>query len=690
MNFYFCEGCGKRLTEHDIDAGAARNKKLKGVYCQACAVGVSTMESLPLTQSEADKILAKEPPSKKPPSKPTTEIGRKSTGINRGHSAKRMDPARRGQDPSHALEVKAPSASILILGALGLLAITVAAGLLWGFNKSGTPSKKTAFSKRRNAAPNDTPVLPAPPIPDPQQKEVIATLPPSDDQTISAEEIKRPEAKPPGTEPTKRVGIDLDSEEKNRAEELRQKEEAEAQRRKAELEAIALQEKNARTAFLTYLKTFATAVGKADAIGLANVCRAAQADPKIKTYSEDVAALQSVAEALVEKEAERKKAQKALMDGKQHTFRTAKEKITGLVEKIEEDVLTIKVQGRINAQTFEYKKSIKIADLTDPCREHLFGKYEPSDASSWLLRAFEKLAENNLAAAEKVLAFAGKHRLVPLIKEHIDKLRAERLNREGEKYWTEHLERWVRNKNLDATRAKEVSKALEKFNKRYSGTLFARSVSEKIKQLKETLRKTEGLIAHWKFEADAPGGLYADATGNGHTGKPTGEAKASSDVPPGHPEDKGSILFENQGGIQLEKIYIGTIYSCAVWFKFNRSILELVTCTEHKGHILYCRDRGSGLLHRNGKEIVGQPCTLTEGKWHYAVITRENKKITHYLDGKLLGTSQQLDNPPLHVGSFGNRNRPCQYSDIRLYTRALSAVEVRALFEGGDPNRADP
>ena len=60
MKFYFCEKCGKRLTEHDLDAGAGRDKKLKGVFCRDCAVGVMTMETLPLTDEDAQKVLEKE------------------------------------------------------------------------------------------------------------------------------------------------------------------------------------------------------------------------------------------------------------------------------------------------------------------------------------------------------------------------------------------------------------------------------------------------------------------------------------------------------------------------------------------------------------------------------------------------------------------------------------------------------
>lgn len=44
MNFWFCEACGKRLTDKDLEEGSARNKKLKGVFCKECSIGVMTME----------------------------------------------------------------------------------------------------------------------------------------------------------------------------------------------------------------------------------------------------------------------------------------------------------------------------------------------------------------------------------------------------------------------------------------------------------------------------------------------------------------------------------------------------------------------------------------------------------------------------------------------------------------------
>jgi hypothetical protein len=43
MNFYFCESCGRRVTDKDLEVGAARNKQAKGVYCDDCAQGISTI-----------------------------------------------------------------------------------------------------------------------------------------------------------------------------------------------------------------------------------------------------------------------------------------------------------------------------------------------------------------------------------------------------------------------------------------------------------------------------------------------------------------------------------------------------------------------------------------------------------------------------------------------------------------------
>lgn len=85
MKFYFCETCGKRLTERDIEDGAARNKKLKGVYCSNCAIGVSTLDSIPLTDNDARELVRQEGASKAASSGNRPSAPRRPNAISSHH-----------------------------------------------------------------------------------------------------------------------------------------------------------------------------------------------------------------------------------------------------------------------------------------------------------------------------------------------------------------------------------------------------------------------------------------------------------------------------------------------------------------------------------------------------------------------------------------------------------------------------
>ena len=59
--FYFCEKCGKRVTDKQLEAGQGRDKKVRGIYCQECAAGVLTIEF------ESIKAAPEDAPSIAPP-----------------------------------------------------------------------------------------------------------------------------------------------------------------------------------------------------------------------------------------------------------------------------------------------------------------------------------------------------------------------------------------------------------------------------------------------------------------------------------------------------------------------------------------------------------------------------------------------------------------------------------------------
>ncbi|MBE7465137.1 MAG: hypothetical protein HS116_16800 [Planctomycetes bacterium] len=63
MKFFFCEKCGKRLTDREIEMGKAKDKKIRGVYCTDCAEGVMTLETLPLTDEQAMELTQQASPA---------------------------------------------------------------------------------------------------------------------------------------------------------------------------------------------------------------------------------------------------------------------------------------------------------------------------------------------------------------------------------------------------------------------------------------------------------------------------------------------------------------------------------------------------------------------------------------------------------------------------------------------------
>ncbi|GMV82554.1 MAG: hypothetical protein AMXMBFR7_37380 [Planctomycetota bacterium] len=63
MKFFFCEKCGKRLTDREIEMGKAKDKKIRGVYCTDCAEGVMTLETLPLTEEQALELTQQAAPA---------------------------------------------------------------------------------------------------------------------------------------------------------------------------------------------------------------------------------------------------------------------------------------------------------------------------------------------------------------------------------------------------------------------------------------------------------------------------------------------------------------------------------------------------------------------------------------------------------------------------------------------------
>lgn len=201
MKFYFCEGCGKRITENQIASGQARDKKLRGVYCTTCAGGVSTLDTLPLSNEEAKKLLKNKSDSEPAPQGPGPSVGElKRRRAGRRTSSYRLPKVDR-ESGSHSARQPTQSASsivpFVVVGAL--IAIGVAVFLLMG--GEGESDRKRVAQKKAVHESEDSKALAASPStqPKPGPRHSSGTGPKTNATTEEAHAggVKTPRQEPP-------------------------------------------------------------------------------------------------------------------------------------------------------------------------------------------------------------------------------------------------------------------------------------------------------------------------------------------------------------------------------------------------------------------------------------------------------------------------------------------------------------
>jgi hypothetical protein len=168
--FYFCEICGKRVTDKELDQGQARDKKLKGVYCQTCAVGVQTIEFEPINLDPAPP--PQPPPSPPPPSKAISAAKARQLSAAPGSPPKPSSRASRMQiRPLERAATETPSRSskpsrsmpvIWISAGSGVLILAVAMMLAL---KSEPSKRPVAPTGEATASPVQAPAPPPSPTP---------------------------------------------------------------------------------------------------------------------------------------------------------------------------------------------------------------------------------------------------------------------------------------------------------------------------------------------------------------------------------------------------------------------------------------------------------------------------------------------------------------------------------------------
>ena len=215
---------------------------------------------------------------------------------------------------------------------------------------------------------------------------------------------------------------------------------------------------------------------------------------------------------------------------------------------------------------------------------------------------------------------------------------------------------------------------------------------------------TTGLVAYWNLD-ETSGTTVNDVSGNGNSGtwSAAGVSRTTS-VP-------STITFSDPRAITLNgstgSVTLGTNnmpannapQSIALWYKGtpngnNQNFIVMANPTS--GSAVQLGLRGNALIAWNwGGNTLVSTTAPTDGAWHHVIYSYDGASDNIYLDGVLKATStvapHQTGTPTAcYLGTYDTTNNLEMFQgsldDIRVYTRALSNVEISILANGGSPS----
>jgi len=202
------------------------------------------------------------------------------------------------------------------------------------------------------------------------------------------------------------------------------------------------------------------------------------------------------------------------------------------------------------------------------------------------------------------------------------------------------------------------------------------------------------LVGWWTFE-DGSGDRVADVSGKNHTGKFVGTVQwAEGKVGGGIQIDGGA-----RSGVEVadaDDLRIGGDLTMALWVKmtapgadwaclFGRGSYEM------RNYGLWIEPGTRKIMYQQYGALVNVYAKklLEVGQWTHLAVTVEGTTVKIYVDGQVDGQDTKPGPPltgpaPLGIGSaihHGSLNG--LMDDVRLYRRALSAEEIRAIYQSG-------
>ena len=208
---------------------------------------------------------------------------------------------------------------------------------------------------------------------------------------------------------------------------------------------------------------------------------------------------------------------------------------------------------------------------------------------------------------------------------------------------------------------------------------------------------SENLVAHYTFDGNAN-----DTSGNGNDGV-LHDVTATTDR---HGNANSAYHFNGTSAYVVvpdsdSLREVGQTVTVSAWVKPEAwdNVWVSVLC---KGYNEACRQYGPQ-IHKSGKWLLNyyngtkanelQAKAIELNTWSHVSVTYTPTAITVYVDGERIGSMTPLGNmvknsEPLYIGCDfpgGDEYLTGDMDEVRIYNRALSASEVRALYNNDNP-----
>jgi hypothetical protein len=208
--------------------------------------------------------------------------------------------------------------------------------------------------------------------------------------------------------------------------------------------------------------------------------------------------------------------------------------------------------------------------------------------------------------------------------------------------------------------------------------------------------KLEGLVGAWLFD-EGKGDVTKDASGNGHDGEVRNakwvEGKFGEAL---EFNGDGAVVIPHSDDFTLE------IFTITGWVKceLHAEWQTIITKTgedegaQPRNYGTFVRPNHGGIhfsLQGGNTKINTENEKVTDGKWHYVVMTRDQKGMLRgYIDGEQVveGDSQEpgVNDEDVSIGSGGGGTRYWLIGTVdepAVFDRALSEAEINGLMNNG-------